>query len=68
MDQNKTPINFSLDLSKAFDCLSHDIILRKLQFYGVYDLTLNFMKNYLEDRKQFVQFDKSISEMKFIHN
>ena len=30
-------------------------------------LALNFMKSYLEDRKQFVQFDKCISEMKAIH-
>ena len=28
MNHNKTPINFYLDISKAFDCLSHDILLR----------------------------------------
>ena len=44
------------------------ILLLKLQHYDrVYDLALNLIKSYLEDRKQFVQFDESNSEMKFIH-
>ena len=65
MDQNKTPINFYLELSKAF--LSQDIRLSKLQHYGVWVLDLNLIKIVLEDHTQFVQFDESISEIKFIH-
>ena len=38
-----------------------------MQHYGVYDLALNLFKNYLEDSRQFVHFDESNSEMKFIH-
>ena len=67
LDRNRTPTNVYLDLSKAFDTLSHNILLRKLKHYGVCDSALNLMKSYLEDRKQFVQFDESISEMKAIH-
>ena len=67
LDRNRTPTNVYLDLSKAFDTLSHNILIRKLKHYGVCDSTLNLMKSYLEDRKQFVQFDKCISEMKAIH-
>ena len=67
MDRNRTPTNVYLDLSKAFDTLSHNILLRKLKHYGVCDLALNLMKSYLENRKQFVQFDECISEMKAIH-
>ena len=61
------PANVYLDLSKAFDTLSHNILLRNLKHYGVCDLALNLMKSYLENRKQFVQFDDCISEMKAIH-
>ena len=67
MDRNRTPTNMYLDLSKAFDCLSHVKLLRKLKHYGVSDLALKLMKRYLEDRKQFVKYDKCISEMKAIH-
>ena len=67
MDRNRTPTNVYLDLFKAFDTLSHNIHLRKLEHYGVCDSALNLMKSYLEDLKQFVQFDECISEMKAIH-
>ena len=67
LDRNRTPTNVYLDLSKAFDTLSHNILLRKLKHYRVCDSTLNLMKSYLEDRKQIVQFDECISEMKAIY-
>ena len=57
-----------LDLSKAFDCLSHSILLDKLRFYGINEMGYNLMKNYLENRKQFVQFDSYSSKMKSIDN
>ena len=57
MDSRRTPVTIHLDLSKAFDCLSHSILLDKLRFYGINEMAYNLMKNYLENRKQFVQFD-----------
>jgi hypothetical protein len=29
------------DLTKAFDCVNHDILIKKLQYYGIQELTLN---------------------------
>ena len=43
-----------MDLSKAFDCLPHDLLLAKLEAYG-FDLhTLRLFQSYLSKRKQFV--------------
>ena len=54
MNKNLTPINIYVDLSKAFDCLNHDILLPKLTFYGLSDDALSLLKNYLT-RDQYVQ-------------
>ena len=40
MDHNETPINIYLDLSKAFDTLYHEILLAKLQYYGIHGTLL----------------------------
>ena len=35
LDANRTPVNFFLDLSKAFDSLSHKILLDKIKDLGI---------------------------------
>ena len=39
------------DLSKAFDCIIHDLLIAKLQVYGFDNDSLNFICNYLVDRE-----------------
>ena len=66
MDNNKehkTPVAIFLDLSKAFDTLNFDILLHKLQYYGVSDVSLLLIKSYLSNRYQFVKFQNSNSEL-----
>ena len=68
IDLKGTPINLYLDFSKAFDSLSHTILIGKVKHYGKSDVALKLMKSYLEDRKQYVQFDTCTSDMKSIRN
>ena len=57
LNQNSCPINIYLDLSKAFDSLNYDILLFKLQYYGLQANALLLLKSYLYERSQYVQIE-----------
>ncbi len=50
------------DLSKAFDCVSHKLIISKLRHYNVNELALDVFKSYLENRVQYVSCGGETSE------
>lgn len=55
-----------MDLSKAFDSLSHRILLDKLENFGIRGTPLNFFKNYLHNRKQLVYYNNQYSNIRTI--
>ena len=46
-----------VDLSKAFDTVDHQILLKKIEYYGIAGNNLRWFENYLPDRQQFVSFE-----------
>ena len=50
-----------MDLSKAFDCLPHELIIAKLNSYGFNLTALNLIHNYLTKRKQRTKINYSYS-------
>ena len=68
MDSGNTPTALYIDLSKAFDILSFDIILQKLKHYGVMGTELRLLTDYLTNRKQYVVFNNHCSDITNIVN
>ena len=66
LDQGITPINIYLDLSKAFDTLDHDILVNKLQYYGVNGSALALFRSYLTERRQYVDYNETSSSLEHI--
>ena len=62
MDKGSVTASTFIDLAKAFDTVDHDILLSKLEYYGVCDESLPWFKNYFTGRKQFLHIDSQSSE------
>ena len=52
IDENKIPGAILTDLSKAFDCLSHELLIAKLEAYGFDKSALKLVYDYLRGRNQ----------------
>ena len=55
-----------MDLSKEFDCISHDLIIAKLAAYDVDDTALKLIFSYLKNRKQCVRINNTYSNFENI--
>ena len=66
LDENKIVGAALMDLSKAFDCLPHDLLVAKLEAYGLDTKTLKHTLSYLSGRKQCVKIRNSFSLLKLI--
>ena len=51
-----------MDLSKAFDCIPHDLLIAKLLAYGVHEKIVYIFYSYLQSRKQCVKINNISSD------
>ena len=63
LDKDKYVAAILMDLSKAFDCLPHDLLILKLKYYGLTDSAVKLLNSYLSNRKQCVKVGQSLSNM-----
>ena len=61
VDKREVLAAISLDLSKAFDCVPHGLLLAKLKAYGVAKPGIARMRNYPTRRSQRVKVGDSVS-------
>jgi hypothetical protein len=55
LDEKRFAMGIFLDLTKAFDVINHDLLLAKLELYGLRRKIHEWMSSYLMDRTQFVE-------------
>lgn len=64
LEEKEIPLGIFLDISKAYDSINHEILLQKLERYGIRKTALKWIKSYLENRQQLVKISSSGKEIK----
>ena len=55
-----------MDISKAFDCIDHNLLLNKLEAYGIHGITLDWFSSYLHLRQQYISINNNNYNHSFI--
>ena len=64
MDGKQLSCGIFIDLTKAFDTVDHNILLRKMFNYGIRGNVHNLFKSYLSNRQQYVRVNNTNSDLK----
>ena len=63
LDDKEFPLAVFMDLSKAFDTINHNILLKKLHYYGIRNNSLSLLESYLSNRQQYVEINGKKSSL-----
>ena len=66
IDSSKYGCGIFIDLKKAFDTVNHDILIKKLEHYGVRGPNLDWFASYLKGRSQYTYCNNTSSKIKSI--
>ena len=66
LEKGDTVIGLFLNFSKAFDIVDHNILLLKLNHYGIKGLILDWFSDYLCNRRQYVTYDGISSQSSWV--
>ena len=61
LDKKQIALLLLIDFSKAFDMVDHEILLKKLDHYGIRGIGLKWFQSYLSNRRQFVHVNNTNS-------
>ena len=67
LDDGKTIGTVAMDLSRAFDCMPHGLLIAKLHAYGFTHAACDFVMSYLVDRRQRVKTMGAVSSWETIN-
>ena len=66
LEDNEFGVCIFLDFAKAFDTVNHEILLGKLENYGIRGIALQWIRNYLNNRMQCTEIGDTQSELELI--
>ena len=65
-DKARSSSSVFIDYSRAFDTIDHDILCKELKLYGLDKNSLEWFRNYLNDRTQMVKVNNYLSSTKHV--
>jgi len=68
LNHNKYVVTLFVDLRKSHDTIIHDILLQKLEAYGLRAVAGNWLRSYLNNRRQRVKIGNNFSSSRAVSN